>query len=148
MHTPLSRGYTQRHAVTIIFERSSATRPRVVIVDDQAGFRSVARRLLEARGYDVVAEAASAATAIDAVERHAPSALLLDVRLGDDDGFGVCGALTRSHPDLAVLLASDGDYEHMDEQIAACGARGFVRKSHLARADLGHYWPPADPDKE
>jgi DNA-binding NarL/FixJ family response regulator len=119
-----------------------------VIVDDQAGFRSVARRLLEARGYEVVAEAASGATALDAVEHHDPSALLLDVRLGDDDGFGVCGALTRSHPDLAVLLASDGDYEHMDEQIAACGARGFVRKSHLARADLGRYWPPADPDKE
>ena len=134
--------------MTIIVERSSATRPRVVIVDDQAGFRSVARRLLEARGYDVVAEAASAATAIDAVEHHDPSALLLDVRLGDDDGFGVCGTLTRSHPGLAVLLASDGDYEHMDEQIAACGARGFVRKSHLARADLGHYWPPADPPKE
>lgn len=119
-----------------------------MIVDDQAGFRTVARRLLEARGYEVVAEAASGATAIDAVEHHDPSALLLDVRLGDDNGFGVCGALTRSHPDLAVLLASDGDYEHMDEQIAACGARGFVRKSHLARVDLGRYWPPGDPDKE
>ncbi len=124
--------------------RSTAqSRPRVVIVDDQAAFRNVARRLLEARGYDVVAEAASAATAIDAVARHEPSALLLDVRLGDDDGFGVCGALTRSHPDLAVLLASDGDYEHMDAQIEACGARGFVRKTHLARVDLGRFWPTA-----
>ena len=129
--------------MTIIGERSSATRPRVVIVDDQAGFRSVARRLLEARGYEVVAEAASAATAIDAVERHDPSALLLDVRLGDDDGFGVCDSLTRSHPGLAVLLASDGDYERMDAQIAACGARGFVRKTHLARVDLGRFWPTA-----
>ena len=42
-----------------------------------------------------------------------------------------------------MLLASDGDYEHMDEQIAACGARGFVRKTHLARVDLGRFWPTA-----
>jgi DNA-binding NarL/FixJ family response regulator len=116
-------------------------RSQVVIVDDQPAFRDVARRLLEARGYEVVAEAGSAATAIDAVEHHDPGALLLDVRLGDDDGFEVCGTLTRSHPGLAVLLASDGDYEHMQEQIEACGARGFVRKSHLARVDLGRYWP-------
>jgi DNA-binding NarL/FixJ family response regulator len=120
----------------------------VVIVDDQPGFRHAARRLLEARGYDVVAEACSAATAIDAVEHHEPTALLLDVRLGDDDGFAVCGTLTRSHPGLAVLLASDGDYEHMQEQIAACGARGFVQKAQLARVDLGHYWPALEPDKE
>lgn len=122
--------------------RSSAgRRPQVVIVDDQPGFRDVARRLLEARGYEVVGEAGSAAAALDAVEHHAPSALLLDVRLGDDDGFEVCETLTRDHPELAVLLASDGDYEHMHAQIAACGARGFVQKSHLARVDLHRFWP-------
>ena len=56
------------HAGTIIAERSRTTRPRVVIVDDQAGFRSVARRLLEARGYDVVAEAASGAHVLGRTE--------------------------------------------------------------------------------
>ena len=118
-------------------------RTQVVIVDDQPGFRDVARQLLEARGYDVVAEAASAATALDAVEHHEPTAVLLDVRLGDDDGFTVCGELTRSHPELAVLLASDGDYEHRREEIEACGACGFVRKSRLAQVDLGRFWPRA-----
>jgi len=51
--------------------------------------------LLAARGYDVVGEASCAASALDAVERHAPQAVLLDVRLGDDDGFELCGLLTR-----------------------------------------------------
>ena len=118
-------------------------RPQVVIVDDQSGFRGAARQLLEARGYEVVAEAGSAATALDAVERHHPTAVLLDVRLGDDDGFSVCGELTRLHPDLAVLLASDAEYEHFTDLIAACGARGFVRKSRLARVDFGEFWPSA-----
>jgi DNA-binding NarL/FixJ family response regulator len=116
-------------------------RPQVVIVDDQAGFREAARRLLEARGYEVVAEAGSAATALDAVEHHEPTAVLLDVRLGDDDGFAVCGELMRLRPDLAVLLASDAEYEDFTDLIAACGARGFVRKSRLARVDFGEFWP-------
>jgi DNA-binding NarL/FixJ family response regulator len=120
---------------------SDRPRPQVVIVDDQTTFRDAARMLLEARGYDVVAEASSAATAVKAIDEHDPTAVLLDVRLGDDDGFALCGTLTRDHPDLAVLLASDGDYEHMRDRVSGCGARGFVRKSRLALVDLGEFWP-------
>jgi DNA-binding NarL/FixJ family response regulator len=116
-------------------------RPQVVIVDDHATFRGAARMLLEARGYDVVAEAVSADAALAAVEQHEPTAVLLDVRLGEDDGFALCGTLTRRHPELAVLLASDGDFEHIADRVATCGARGFVRKSRLAQVDLGEFWP-------
>ena len=140
MHTPLS---APRGRARVRGDMSHRGRPQVVIVDDQATFRGAARQLLEARGYDVVAEAVSADTAVAAVDRHEPTAVLLDVRLGDDDGFALCGALTRSHPELAVLLASDGDYEHMTDRIATCGARGFVRKSRLALVDLGDFWPTA-----
>jgi DNA-binding NarL/FixJ family response regulator len=118
-------------------------RPPVVIVDDQAHFRDAARALLEARGYEVVAEAACAAAALDAVEHHHPTAMLLDVRLGDEDGFAVCGEVTRLSPDLAVLLASDGDFEGLRERVRSCGARGFVKKSRLAQVDLGLFWPTA-----
>ena len=45
--------------------------PRVLIVDDHAWFRTVARELLEARGYAVVGEAGCAATALEATERLA-----------------------------------------------------------------------------
>lgn len=120
---------------------SDADAPRVVIVDDHPTFREVARLLLEARGYDVVAEAGCAASALDAVERHAPEAVLLDVRLGDEDGFAVCDVLTRTRPELAVLLASEADHERPGEQFERCGARGFVRKSKLAQTDLAQFWP-------
>ena len=113
-----------------------------MIVDDQLTFRQAARCLLEARGYDVVAEADCAACALEAVERLEPHAVLLDVRLGDEDGFAVCGALTRARPALAVLLASDTAFEHCEESLARSGARGFVRKSRLAHTDLAQFWPP------
>ena len=97
-----------------------------------------ARMLLAARGYDVVGEAFCAASALDAVERHAPQAVLLDVRLGDDDGFELCGLLTRFHPELAVLLTSAE--EHNPELITRCGASGFVQKHRLLQTDFAQFW--------
>jgi len=42
--------------------------PTVVIVDDHPGFRSSARALLEAAGFEVVGEAENGASALAAVE--------------------------------------------------------------------------------
>ena len=110
--------------------------PRVVIVDDHAWFRSVARELLRARGFDVVGEADGATSGMKLVEQMAPDAILLDVGLKDADGIDVCRALTEAHPGLAVLLVSADDLRHRQDQIRECGARAFLRKSRLASADL------------
>ena len=120
-------------------EPSQRSNPRVVVVDDQVTFRRAARVLLSARGYDVVAEASCAATALEAVERHEPQAVLLDVRLGHDDGFEVSDLLTRSRPGLAVLLTST-DAREDSERVTRCGARGFVPKSRLHAIDFEEIW--------
>jgi CheY-like chemotaxis protein len=114
---------------------------RVLIVDDQPAFRWLARELLERRGYTVVGEADSAAAAVDAAKRLAPEAVLLDVRLGDGNGFEVSDALTRASPAPAVLLVSNNDYRHCHSLIKDSGARGFVLKSRLAATDLAAFWP-------
>ena len=58
----------------------------VLIVDDHSGFRATARELLECEGYEVVGEAADAATAIAEARRLQPDIVLLDVQLPDFDG--------------------------------------------------------------
>jgi DNA-binding NarL/FixJ family response regulator len=118
---------------------SYESNPRVVVVDDHPTFRHAARMLLVARGYDVVGEACCAASALDAVERHAPHAVLLDVHLGDDDGFEICTLLMRARPELAVLLVSADEQD--SERITRCGACGFVRKPRLLNTDFGEFWP-------
>lgn len=120
---------------------ASGSHPRVVIVDDHPGFRYAARGLLAARGYDVVAVASCAATALGAVERHALQAVLLDVGLGDDDGFELFDLLTRSRPGLAVLLTSAEEDD--PERLTRCGARGFVLKQRLLQTEFGQFWPTA-----
>jgi DNA-binding NarL/FixJ family response regulator len=114
---------------------------RVLIVDDQRAFRKAARGLLECRGYTVVGEAGDAAGAVDLGTRLLPDAVLLDVRLGEDDGFAVARALARVCPGAAVLLVSCDDHRHRADEVTASGARGFVLKSQLAVADLAAFWP-------
>ena len=114
---------------------------RVLIVDDDPGFRQAARALLRARGYVVVADAHDRRSAIAAVRLLKPDAVLLDVCLGPDDGFDVARALGRERPGTAVLLMSCDDPATRSTPSSAQGARGFVLKSQLARADFTAYWP-------
>jgi DNA-binding NarL/FixJ family response regulator len=118
-------------------------RPRVLIVDDHLIFRRAARALLEARAYAVAGEAGCAASAVDAVKRLAPDAVLLDVRLGEDSGHAVARALSTLDDPPAVLLVSAADDEDGDERAILCGACGFVPKARLGQTDLGRFWPRA-----
>src|SRR3954468_20845512 len=97
--------------------------PRVAVAADHPGFRDAARELLAGRGYHVVADASSAAAALDVVERHAPEGVLLEVSLGGAARLGGGARLARSRPELAGVLAS-ADVQD-PEMIARCGARGF-----------------------
>jgi CheY-like chemotaxis protein len=115
----------------------------VVVVDDDAGFRRVARCLLTKRGFVVVADVDSGAAALEAVSRHRPDGVLLDVHLPDRDGLSVTRALAgRSDPPSIVLTSTDvlGD---PDAALAACGARAFVVKERLVEADLLRLFSPA-----
>ena len=132
-------------AIPLSSDGASGSPLRVLVVDDRPDFREAVRLLLERRGYAVVAEAGCAATALEAVERFAPEAVLLDVRLGADDGFAVCRTLTRARPGLAVLLTSTTEYDQCEGLVASSGARGFVNKRRLHDTDFGQFWPRVGP---
>lgn len=114
---------------------------RVLIVDDAPLFRDVARELLERRGYTVVGEADSAASALEARDRLRPDAVLVDIRLPDGDGFELAAALTRADPELAVLLMSADREMPSPARVQDSGALGFVLKTRLAATDLEQFWP-------
>jgi DNA-binding NarL/FixJ family response regulator len=114
---------------------------RVLIVDDNPSFRQAARELLRARGYAVVADAHDGRSAVAAVELLEPDAVLLDVHLGADDGFEIARRVARARPGTAVLLMSCDDHHGATEAVRRAGARGFVLKSELLRANLADYWP-------
>jgi DNA-binding NarL/FixJ family response regulator len=108
----------------------------VLIVDDHAGFRSRARAVLEADGYEVVGEAADGASALSSSRELRPDVILLDVQLPDFDGFEVLRRLTGDGHHPAVVLVSTRDASDYGRRIAASGARGFISKADLSGPTL------------
>jgi DNA-binding NarL/FixJ family response regulator len=107
-------------------------RPTVVIVDDHAGFRSSARALLEAEGFDVVGEAGDGLSALAVIGRLHPRVVLLDVQLPDIDGFEVAERLAGAGDPAAVVLVSTRDASAYRRRLARSPARGFIAKSELS----------------
>jgi DNA-binding NarL/FixJ family response regulator len=105
----------------------------VLIVDDHAGFRAHARRLLEWEGYRVVGEAADGASALEAARELRPELALVDVHLPDANGFELTSWLGALSDPPAVVLTSSRDGAGLESCVSACGARGFVPKSELSR---------------
>jgi DNA-binding NarL/FixJ family response regulator len=99
----------------------------VLIVDDSSAFRTSARMLLKARGYDVVGDAADVATGLAKAAELRPDCVLMDVNLPDGDG--VSAAARLDGPVVVLVSALD---ESAIGDVAASGASGFVPKSELA----------------
>jgi DNA-binding NarL/FixJ family response regulator len=103
----------------------------VLIVDDDAGFRAIARRLLERGGLEVVGEAGDGASAVALCEACRPDGVLLDVNLPDTTGPELASRL----PGVRVLLTSTDD-------TAGDGRVPFVPKARLFEVDLASYFTP------
>lgn len=104
---------------------------RILIVDDYAPFRSSARNLLEACGFDVVGEAVDGRSALDAVARLRPDLLLLDVQLPDFDGFEVVRRLPVGADRPAVIMTSVRDDVGYGARLASAQVLGFIAKTDL-----------------
>jgi DNA-binding NarL/FixJ family response regulator len=111
----------------------------VLVVDDDAGFRGLAVRVLSACAFDVVGEAATGEAGMAAAIALRPDAILLDVRLPDANGIQL-GRVLAALPwtPRVVLTSSDSD---VAGEIAADGdglALAFVPKDELTGAPLEH----------
>jgi CheY-like chemotaxis protein len=95
-------------------------KPPVLIVDDHPGFRSSARALLEAEGFDVVGEADNGVSALAAIGRLHPGVVLLDIQLPDIDGSAVAERLAHAGDPPAAVLVSTGASLLPAAWLAAC----------------------------
>jgi len=111
------------------------TAGRVLLVDDHAGFRATARRLLESEGWSVVGEAADGVSALASAARLRPDLVLLDIGLPDLDGFAVAERLVGADTARAgapdVVLISSRDRAAYADRIASSAAVGYIAKDDL-----------------
>jgi DNA-binding NarL/FixJ family response regulator len=108
----------------------------VLIVDDHAGFRSVANLLLTNAGYDVVGEAADGAEALAQTMRLQPEAVLLDIELPDMTGFAVAERLAALPNPPVVVLVSGRRQSDFGGSLQRAAALGFLAKEELSEDSL------------
>jgi DNA-binding NarL/FixJ family response regulator len=111
----------------------------VLVVDDHAGFRASARKLLESEGYRVVGEAEDGKSALALAGELKPEIALVDVYLPDTDGFEVASRLAELEDAPAVILISSHGKRELEPLVAGSGARGFVSKAELSRDALEQF---------
>jgi DNA-binding NarL/FixJ family response regulator len=109
---------------------------RCLIVDDSEAFLASASRLLESQGLQVVGCASSGADAVRLAEVLQPDVVLVDVQLGEEDGFDLTRRLTAGVSSARVILISMHSQDELVEEIAESPAAGFLAKSALGAAAI------------
>lgn len=104
---------------------------RVLLIDDDPSFRSLARLVLTGCGFEVIGEAESAAAGAVAAQDLRPEAILLDVELPDRNGLNLAGELSALAWAPRVLLTSSDPDATNAQAAQRQGACGFVRKHDL-----------------
>ena len=103
---------------------------KVFLLDDHEVVRLGLRQLLDGEpDLEVVGEAASATEAITHIQALRPDVAVLDVRLPDGDGIGVCREIRSAMdaPPACLMLTSFSDDEALFTAIMA-GAAGYLLK--------------------
>jgi two-component system, NarL family, invasion response regulator UvrY len=112
--------------------RSSPPPTAVLVVDDQAPFRSAARALVGLmRGWRVVAEAETGEDALRLADELRPDVVLMDINLPGRNGIELTRDLLALHPSAAVVLVSTYAADDLPPGADSCGAVGYLRKEEL-----------------
>ena len=106
-----------------------ATRPLVLVIEDEPTQRALLARVLEREGYDVIG-LADGEMGLRAIVEYAPAMVLLDLNLPRIDGFEICRRL-RADPLTATLpVIVITAHTSMEDMVAAldAGADDFLAK--------------------
>lgn len=101
----------------------------LLIVDDSEVVRVGLRALLGAEpGIRIVAEAQSAAEAVEKAVRIRPQVVLLDIRLPDGSGLEACRQIVKRCPDTRVLILTSVIDDRLVDEAIRSGAHGYLLK--------------------
>ena len=104
----------------------------VMVVDDHPLWRDGVARDLAERGFEVVATAGDAASAVRIARAVRPDVVLMDLNLGETTGVEATTMITGSLEGTRVLvLSASGEHSDVLEAVKA-GASGYLVKSASA----------------
>ncbi|RJQ83368.1 DNA-binding response regulator [Pseudonocardiaceae bacterium YIM PH 21723] len=101
----------------------------VMVVDDHPMWRDGVARDLSERGFEVVATAADAESAVRIAKTVRPAVVLMDLNLGTTSGVTAIASMAAELPETRILvLSASGEHSDVLEAVKA-GASGYLVKS-------------------
>ncbi|MEP6787976.1 MAG: sigma-54 dependent transcriptional regulator [Acidobacteriota bacterium] len=101
--------------------------PKLLIVDDEAGYRKVLKAIFEAEGYDV-ATATDGRSAFTHLKSKKFDLIVSDVRMPDVDGIELLKGAREADPDIGVVLMTAFGTVDTAREAFKLGADDFVQK--------------------
>jgi two-component system invasion response regulator UvrY len=113
---------------------ASATKKRILVVDDHALVRAGFRELIDAtEDLEVAAEAGTGASALDLATTKDFDVVMLDISLPDASVVETVTLLQRRRPNLPILIVSMHAEEQYAVNLLRAGASGFFSKAGEAK---------------
>ncbi|HET6780476.1 MAG TPA: response regulator transcription factor [bacterium] len=114
-------------------DRPSISQTRVLLVDDNPGFRQRMARLLELQtDLAVVGEASDGNEAITRVRELHPDVVLMDFRMTGLDGFTAARTITAEFPKVKVFMLTAFPGALDPDKVAKNGIAGLLIKDQPA----------------
>lgn len=137
IHTILPDSVPEAALVAAIERLADSVRPAkpvrypgpILIVDDEPELLYALKDFLEIRGCAVVT-ATSGEAALAQLERHQPTLVLLDIKLGGMDGLVTLKKIKERQPQVPVIMTTAVDDQEMMTQAFALGAYEYFTKPY------------------
>jgi excisionase family DNA binding protein len=115
---------------------NAPTRPRILVVDDEASIRELLEKTLAMSDYDVDT-APDGRTALERMRLYPYDLLITDLRMPGMDGLTVIREAKRYKADLPVLVITGYSTESSAIEAANLGVNGYLTKPFRVSQVLG-----------
>jgi signal transduction histidine kinase/CheY-like chemotaxis protein len=112
---------------------AAAANARILVVDDEAGVRTIARESLKRAGF-VVTTANDGAEALDVLDAAAFDAVLLDMTMPRMNGVEALRLIKERQPELPVVMTSGYSAQEAADRVSSDSLAGFIQKPFMPAA--------------
>ena len=103
---------------------------KILIADDKLQVRRVLRGLIEGhQDWEVCAEAEDGIQAVNRAERFRPDVIILDLAMPELNGFEAAARISKSLPEVPILLFTLYASPEVEKQAAKVGVQRVISKS-------------------